>query len=574
VSASADDRYKWVALTNTTLAVFMSALDGSIVIISLPAIFRGIHLDPLAPGNMQYLLWMIMGYLLVQAVFVVSLGRLGDMYGRVRIYNLGFVVFTIASVLLSVDPFAGRSGALWLVGWRLMQAFGGAMLTANSVAILADAFPVRQRGLALGINQIAALAGQFIGLVAGGLLAALDWRAVFWVNVPVGVFGTVWAYVRLRDTSERHSGRIDWWGNLTFAGGLSAILIAISFGIEPYGTHATNWSNPKVYGTVVAGIVLLIAFVFIERVVRNPLFELGLFRVRAFAGASVASLASSIARGGLQFMLIIWLQAIWLPLHGYDYRDTPLWSGIFILPLSAGFLVAGPLSGYLSDRFGARGFATSGMALCGASFIGMLFLPVDFSYWPFALLIALNGVGLGMFNAPNTSAIMSSVPARQRGVASGMRATFQNAGSAMSIGLFFSLMIAVLANSLPTTLTEGVQRQGVPAVIAHQIGSLPPSSSLFAAILGQSPIGHLLRSSGVLTSLPEPNQNALTGRELFPSLVSNAFHQSLIAVFAFAAVLAFVACLASWTRAGRRGESADDATTAQPRLLATPSPVD
>src|SRR5580698_8522801 len=202
-----DDRYKWVALANTTAAMFMATLDGSIVIIALPAIFRGIHLDPLAPGNIGYLLWMIMGYRLVQAVLVVTVGRLGDMFGRVRIYNAGFAVFTAASVLLSFDPLAGARAALWLIGWRVLQAFGGSMLTANSAAILTDAFPREKRGFALGINQIAGIAGQFIGLVAGGLLATWDWRAVFWVNVPVGIYGTIWAYRKLRDNGERHRGK-------------------------------------------------------------------------------------------------------------------------------------------------------------------------------------------------------------------------------------------------------------------------------------------------------------------------------------------------------------------------------
>jgi MFS family permease len=547
------DRYKWVALSNTTLAVFMSALDGSIVIISLPAIFRGIHLDPLAPGNVSYLLWMIMGYLLVQAVLVVTLGRLGDMYGRVKIYNAGFVVFTAASVMLSFDPFDGSHGAEWLIGWRLLQALGGSMLTANSAAILTDAFPTRQRGLALGINQIAALAGQFIGLVAGGLLAALDWRAVFWVNVPVGVFGTVWAYRNLRDNGQRHRGRIDWWGNVTFAVGLGAVLVAITGGIRPYGTHPTGWANPAVLAGLAGGALLLAAFVVIESRVAEPMFQLGLFRVRAFAAGCAAALTAAVARGGLQFMLIIWLQGIWLPLHGYDYADTPLWAGIFMLPLSAGFLVAGPVSGFLSDRFGARGFATAGMLVFGASFVGLMLLPIDFPYWAFALLIAVNGIGVGMFGAPNTSAIMSSVPARQRGVVSGMRSTFQNSGNAMSIGVFFSLMIAGLASSLPTTLSGGLTKQGVPADVAHRVGTLPPVSSLFAAFLGENPVAHLLGpgGAGVLSSLPEANQRVLTGRQFFPDLISGPFHHGLIVVFSVATGLAVLGALASLLRGGR-----------------------
>ena len=545
-----NDRYKWVALSNTTAAVFMSALDGSIVIIALPAIFRGIHLDPLAPGNVIYLLWMIMGYRLVQAVLVVTVGRLGDMFGRVRIYNAGFAVFTAASILLSFDPYKGAHGALWLIGWRVLQAIGGSMLTANSAAILTDAFPADQRGLALGINQVAAIAGQFIGLVAGGLLAVLDWRAVFWVNVPVGVYGTVRAYLKLRDDGERHRGRIDWWGNITFAVGLSAILIAITAGLQPYQQHTMGWANPVVLVLLAGGIGLLAAFGIIETRVSDPMFQPSLFRIRAFTAGNIAGLAVSIARGGLQFMLIIWLQGIWLPLHGYDYSDTPLWAGIFLLPLTAGILIAGPLSGFASDRFGARGFATAGMVVFGASFIGLMLLPVDFPYWVFALLTGANGIGGGMFAAPNSASIMSSVPARYRGVSSGMRSTYQNSGTALSIGVFFSLMIAGLARTLPQTLTSGLRHQGVPRAVAHQIGSLPPVSSLFAAVLGVNPVQHLLAARGVLAALPAASQRVLTGRQFFPALISGPFHHGLIVVFAVAAGLAAVAACASLLRGG------------------------
>lgn len=547
-STEARDNYRWVALTNTTAAVFMSALDGSIVIISLPAIFRGIHLDPLAPANITYLLWMIMGYRLVQSVLVVTLGRIGDMYGRVRVYNLGFTVFTVASILLSFDPFDGSSAAEWLIGWRLLQAVGGSMLTANSAAILTDAFPSDRRGFALGFNQVAALAGQFIGLIAGGLLAAWDWRAVFWVNVPVGVFGTIWAYRRLRDNGERHRGRIDWWGNITFAVGLSAVLIAITSGIQPHGGHPTGWHSPFVLGTLTAGILLLIAFVIIESRVAEPMIRLSLFRIRAFSTGNIATLASALAQGGLQFMLIIWLQGIWLPLHGYDYADTPLWAGIFLLPLTAGFLIAGPASGALSDRLGARGIASSGMVLFGLSFVGLLLLPIDFPYWMFAALIALNGVGSGMFAAPNTSAIMGSVPAAERGVVSGMRATFLNSGTALSIGVFFSLMVVGLSGSLPGALATGLQDRGIPGDVAHQVAGLPPVSTLFAAVLGVNPLEHLLTPSGVLTALPTADRDVITGREFFPQLISAPFHQGLTVVFGVSIGLALVAAAASLAR--------------------------
>jgi MFS family permease len=549
--ASADDRYRWVALANTTASMFMATLDGSIVIIALPAIFRGIHLDPLSAGNISYLLWMIMGYRLVQAVLVVNLGRLGDMFGRVKMYNAGFVVFTAASVLLSFDPFSGGHGAMWLIGWRFLQAVGGSMLMANSAAILTDAFPANRRGFALGVNQIAGLAGQFVGLVAGGLLAAIDWRAVFWVNVPVGIYGTLWAYLRLRDNGERHRGRIDWWGNITFALGLGAILVGVTYGIQPYGHDSMGWTNPLVLGLLIGGAVVLAVFVLIEARIAEPMFQLALFRIQAFTAGSTAGLLTSVARGGMQFVLIIWLQGIWLPLHGYNYSETPLWAGIFLLPLTAGFLVAGPISGTLSDKFGSRGIATSGMAVFGASFVGLILLPVSFPYWAFALLIAANGIGSGMFASPNSSSIMGSVPARHRGAASGMRSTFQNSGTALSIGIVFTLMITGLSGSLPATLSGGLTRLGVPQGIAHHLATLPPVSSLFATVLGVNPVQHLLAPTGVLSRLPAASQHALTGREFFPGLISGPFHNGLIVVFAVSAGLAVLSGLASLLRGGR-----------------------
>jgi MFS family permease len=550
-----DDCYRWVALTNTTAAMFMATLDGSIVIIAMPAIFRGIHLDPLSSSNIVYLLWMIMGYRLVQAVLVGTVGRLGDMFGRVRLYNAGFAVFTVASVLLSFDPMDGAHGALWLIGWRLLQAVGGSMLTANSAAILTDAWPEEKRGFALGVNQVAGLSGMFVGLVAGGLLASIDWRAVFWVNVPVGIFGTVWAYRKLRDDGVRSGRRIDWWGNLTFAIGLGGLLVAVTYGIQPYGGHAMGWTDPWIDLGLAGGVALLVAFVAIESRVAEPMIRLSLFRIRAFTAGNVAGLVTSVARGGLQFVLIIWLQGIWLPLHGYSYSDTPLWAGIFLLPLTAGFLVSGPISGTLSDRFGSRGMATGGMVVFGGSFVGLLALPVNFPYWAFALLIAANGIGSGMFASPNTSSIMSSVPGDQRGAASGIRATFQNSGTALSIGAFFSLMIGGLAATLPASLSTGLRQQGIPAGVAHQVAGLPPVSSLFATLLGVNPIQHLLAPSGALQEVTPAQQATLTGREFFPHLISAPFHSGLVVVFTTAAALSVVAAVASLSR-GRRPERA------------------
>ncbi len=541
-------RYKWIALSNTTLSITMATIDASIVIIAMPAIFRGIHLDPLAPGNVSYLLWMIIGYLLVTAVAVVTLGRLGDMYGRVRIYNLGFVVFTLASIALSLDPLTGSPGALWLICWRLVQALGGAMLMANSAAILTDAFPAGKRGMALGINQIAGISGQFIGLLLGGLLAAWDWRAVFWVNVPIGVFGTIWSYRSLREIATTRRARIDWAGNVTFGLGATALLVAITYGIQPYGGHPTGWGNPFVLGGLALGAALLVVFCLIELRIAEPMFQLRLFKIRAFAAGNLAALLGSIARGGLQFMLVIWLAGIWLPQHGYNFVDTPLWAGIYMLPLTAGFLLAGPISGTLSDRYGPRPFATAGLLVAAAAFCGLIFLPLDFPYWLFGLIIFFNGVGSGLFASPNTSAIMSSVPARHRGSASGMRSTFQNSGMSLSIGIFFSLMIAGLASTLPPALSRGLHGQGVPLAIADKVSHLPPVSTVFAALLGYNPVQHLLGPSGVLRRLPAHNVAVLTGRHFFPAMIAGPFHHGLVIVFTAAAIMSVVGALVSLLR--------------------------
>ncbi|MFJ8726029.1 MFS transporter [Streptomyces sp. NPDC093269] len=564
--------YKWVALSNTTLGVLIATMDASIVIISLPAIFRGIGLDPLAPGNIGYLLWMILGYLLVSAVLVVVLGRLGDMYGRVKIYNLGFLIFACASVALSLDPFRAGAGALWLILWRIVQAFGGSMLTANSAAILTDAFPARQRGMALGINQITALAGQFLGLLAGGLLAAVDWRAVFWVSVPVSITGTIWSYLSLRETSAGRRGRIDWVGNTTFAAGAGILLAGITYGIQPYGSHPTGWTNPWVLAGLIGGVALLLVFCVVETRIAEPMFNLALFKIRAFAAGNLAALLTAIARGGLQFILIIWLQGIWLPLHGYAFEDTPLWAGIFMLPLTVGFLIAGPVSGYLSDRFGARMFSTAGLVVVAASFFGLLALPVDFDYGVFAALLLLNGLGQGMFSSPNTSSIMGSVPAEYRGVASGMRSTFQNSGTALSIGVFFSLMVSGLASSLPDTLRGGLEAHGVPSGAAEHAASLPPVSTLFATFLGNNPIEHLLSSEGTLDHLSPSQHAALTGHSFFPQLVSGPFHHGLAIVFSVAAGMALVSAVASALRGGHR-PAGDAPQSGRPITAAEPRPA-
>jgi MFS family permease len=537
--------YKWIALSNTTIGVLMVTINQSIVLISLPDIFHGIGVDPLGPGNTSYLLWMFMGFMVVTAVLVVSFGRMGDMYGRVRMYNMGFAIFSVASIFLTVTWMHGSAGALWLIIWRVVQGIGGAFLFANSTAILADAFPANQRGTALGLNSIAVIAGSFLGLILGGLLGPANWHLVFLVSAPIGAFGTVWAYFMLHDLGERRHAKMDWWGNILFGVGLIAILVAITYGLQPYGTSSMGWTNPYVLAGLIGGVALLVAFVFVELHVAEPLFRISLFKIRAFAAGNVASLMLAMSRGGMQFMLIIWLQGIWLPLHGYSYSSTPLWAGIYLVPLTFGFLLSAPLSGFLSDRIGgAKAFTVGGALVTGATFLALIFLPVNFQYWVFALLIAINGWGTGLFFTPNRAEIVSSVPADARGAASGMMATFMNSASVLSIGVFFSLMVTGLASSLPHSMYAGLTAQGVPAASATAISHLPPIGVLFAAFLGYNPMQQLLGPT--LSHLSAAHAGYVTGRNFFPSLITAPFHSGLGIAFGFAIAACVVAAVASF----------------------------
>jgi MFS family permease len=564
---AASPRYRWIALSNTTLGVLMATINASILLIALPDIFKGVQINPLAPQNTSLLLWLIMGYLVVTAVLVVSFGRLGDMFGRVRMYNAGFAVFTVFSILLAVTWMRGTEAVLWMIIMRVLQGVGGAMLLANSNAIITDAFPVAQRGLALGLNQVAGIAGSFIGLVVGGLLAPLEWHLVFLVSVPFGVFGTFWAYWKLRDTGVRQPGRLDWWGNLTFAAGLIAVMAGITYGIQPYRGHTMGWTSPWVLALLIGGVVTLVIFCVVETRVAEPMFQLGLFRIRAFTAGNLASLLAGLGRGGLMFILIIWLQGVWLPQHGYSFESTPLWAGIYMLPLTVGFLVAGPVSGWLSDRFGARWFATGGMLVAAASFGWLAAMPVDFSYGEFALVLLLNGIGMGLFAAPNRAAIMNSLPPDQRGVGAGMSTTFQNSAMVLSIGVFFSLMILGLAQTLPQTLTNGLLAQGVPAADAAQLAALPPVAVLFASLLGYNPVQTLLGPT-VLGHLPAGNAAYLTGHSFFPTLISGPFSDGLTVAFDFAIAACLIAAVASWLRGGgiyvHTGQPTDQPTTVTP----------
>ena len=541
--------YKWIALSNTTLGVLMATINSSILLIALPDIFRGIGVNPLQPGNTTLLLWLIMGYLVVTAVLVVSFGRLGDMFGRVKMFNLGFAIFALFSVALSVTWLQGTPAAWWLIGMRILQGIGGAMIMANSSAILTDAFPSNERGLALGLNQVAGIAGSFIGLVLGGLLAPVSWRLVFLVSVPFGVMGTIWSYLKLRELGVRKPAKLDWWGNVTFAVGLIAVLVGITYGIQPYGGHVMGWTSPVVLTLIFGGLAVLSLFCVIETRVAEPMFQLSLFKIRPFTAGNVASLLSGLGRGGLMFILIIWLQGIYLPIHGYSFERTPLWAGIAMLPLTVGFLIAGPTSGWLSDRFGARPFATGGMLVAALSFLLLEMLPVNFQYWQFAAILALNGIGMGLFASPNRAGIMNSLPPERRGVGAGMSSTFQNSAMVLSIGIFFTLIILGLASTLPTALNHGLVAQGVSSADAARLAALPPVSIMFASLLGYNPIQMLLGPA--LAKLPPSHAAYLTGHTFFPSLISASFQHGLDIAFDFAIACCLVAALASLLRGGK-----------------------
>jgi MFS family permease len=544
-------RYKWIALSNTTLGILMVTINQSILLISLPALFRGINLNPLQSSNTSYFLWVFMGFTLVTAVLVVSLGRVGDIYGRVKMYNLGFAVFTFFSILLSVTWLTGPAGALWIIIMRVLQGIGGAFLFANSTAILTDAFPQNERGKAMGINGIAAVSGSFLGLILGGVLAPVQWRLVFLVSVPFGLFGTVWAYLKLRDNGVRVPAKVDWLGNALFAIGLIALLTGIVYSLLPYGGHPTGWTNPWVLAGIFGGIAVLILFAWVETKVAEPMFRLGLFRIRAFTAGNIAGLLGALGRGGMQFMLIIWLQGIWLPQHGYSFSQTPLWAGIYMIPLTLGFLLLGPVSGALSDRYGARVFATGGLLISGASFLLLELLPINFSYIWFALLILLFAVGMGMFFSPNQAAVMNSLPPDQRGAGAGMLNTFQNSATVLSMGLFFTIVTLGLAARLPAQLYKGLTAAGVNPGAAHLVASEPPIGSLFSAFLGYNPIQQLLGPTGALQHLPAHQVAYITGRSFFPQLIEQPFAYGLHLAFTFAAIATAIAVLASAFRPRR-----------------------
>ncbi|MGD0449886.1 MAG: MFS transporter [Candidatus Bathyarchaeia archaeon] len=532
--------------------MLMASIDSTIVTIALPAIFRGINIDPFS--SFQYMLWILFGYSIVTATLLVTFGRLSDMFGRVKLYNLGFAIFTVGSILLSITPNQGDAGAIELIVFRIVQGIGGAFLFANSAAIITDAFPSNERGKALGINQIAFLAGSLIGLVLGGILAIINWRLVFLVSVPVGVAGTVWSYLKLKEQCPiKKNQKLDIWGNIAFGGGLTLVLAGFIYGLIPYGNSAMGWSNPWVVAALVSGVSLLVAFPFIETHVEEPMFKLDLFKIRAFSAGNLASFFSSMSRGGVIIMLIILLQGIWLPLHGYSFDSTPFWAGVFMIPMTIGFVLTGPISGWLSDKHGARLLATLGMVISAVSFIGFVLLPVNFIYLAFGVVLFVMGIGNGVFASPNMASIMNSVPPECRGAASGMRATIQNSAMMISQAVFFTIIIVSLSATLPGALSAAVTSAGASHQLAQIFSSTPASGALFGAFLGYNPVATILHTlpASLVSSIPSSTMNYLTGSTFFPNAISVPFMTALREAFVIGAIMCIIAAVCSAFRGGK-----------------------
>lgn len=549
-------QYKWMALLVVLISSLMGMINISIVLISLPAIFNGIHVDPL--NSFQYLLWILMGYSLVTATLLLSFGRLSDMFGRIKMFRLGLTIFTLGSILLYLTPSTGDAGAIEIILFRIFQAVGTALFMANSAAIVADAFPRNELGKAIGINMVAIMAGQFLGLILGGVLATLDWRYIFLLSVPFGLIATILS-IKLKEISIKDvKTKLDIWGNMAFMGGITLLLVGVTYGLMPYKTDLMGWHNPWVVLSMIGGAVLLITFPFIERRVESPMFRLDLFRNRMFTYANTAGFLASINRGAVMFVLILLLQGIWLPLHGYSYESTPFWAGIYMIPLTLGIFIMGPVSGALSDKYGPRWIATTGMLITALAFILLAIMPYNFNYIEFGSVLFLMGVGSGMFGSPNSSSIMNSVPPQNRGVASGMMQTLNNTAMTASMAIFFTILIVGITQRFPDAMASSLASIGA-SQLAPVFSNIPPTGALFAAFLGYNPVDALLTAlpPQMVAQIPSTTISTLNGTTWFPTTFANAFLPSLKTSFLFGALLSVVAAILS----AMRGETKTDHTT-------------
>ena len=491
-----------------------------------------------------------MGYGLVTATLLLTFGRLSDIYGRVKLFRLGFLIFTAGSILLYFTPGTGTTGAIELIIFRLVQAVGAALFLANTAAIITDAFPSNERGKALGINAVALMSGMFIGLLLGGILAVFDWRYIFLVSVPFGLIGTVWSYYKLKELSiKAESTKLDIWGNLTFLLGITLLLVGVTYGLLPYGSNSMGWSNPWVMTSLIIGLVSLIIFPFVENRVEAPMFRLDLFKRRSFAFANMAGLLGSLAQAGMMFMIIILLQGIWLPLHGYSYSSTPFWAGIYMIPLTIGLIIMGPTAGILADKYGPRGIATLGLITATFAFLILAMLPYNFNYMELGVALLIMGAGMGMFGSPNAASIMNSVPARDRGVASGMMYTINNTAFTASMAIFFTIVIVGLTTRLPQAITTALNNVGATQ-LSPIISNIPPTAALFSAFLGYNPLNSIFAAlpAPLIAFIPHSTFTTLTGTTWFPSTLAIAFMPALQTSFYIGAFLCGIAVILSALR--------------------------
>ena len=543
-----DLEYKWTAMTTVFIATLIGSINMMIILIAIPAIFNGIHIDPL--NSFPYLLWILMGYMLVVAILLLSFGRLSDMYGRVKMFQLGFLIFTVGSILLYFTPSTGDAGALEIIIFRMIQAVGGALFMANSAAILSDAFPSDERGKALGINTVAGMSGNILGLVLGGILAIFNWRYIFLVSVPFGLIGTILSFYKLKELSIKAvKTKLDIWGNLTFVSGITLLLIGVTYGLIPYGNNPMGWNNPWVIASMSLGLISLILFPIIETRVESPMFNLNLFKIKSFTFGILATLLSGLARGGAMILIIILLQGIWLPLHGYSYASTPFWAGVYLMPLIIGMIVMAPISGILSDKYGPRWIATTGMALVTLSFLLLIAIPSNFSYLELGLILLVMGIGNGMFGSPNNASIMNSVSAEDRGVASGMMFTMFNTATPASIAIFFTIVVIGLTQRFPEAMTSSLASIGA-VQLAPIISNIPPTGALFSALLGYNPVAGILSTlpAPLVALIPHSTLNTLTSTTWFASTFENAFIPSLKISFYIAAIISAIAAILSALR--------------------------
>ncbi|MCL4412129.1 MAG: MFS transporter [Candidatus Thermoplasmatota archaeon] len=514
--------YKYTVLTNTMLGALMAAINMNIVMITLPAIFKGLGIDPFQSGEFIYLLWILMGYSIVLASILVTFGRISDIFGRTRMYTLGFIIFTVGSVLLSIIPGGTKNtGATILIGFRMIQAVGAGFLMVNSTALLTDAFPGNERGKALGINQISFVVGSLLGLIIGGLLSSFDWHMVFIVNVPFAVAGTLWSIVKLKETAPRQKVGIDFLGNLSLALSLILISLGFTYTLMPYGNQQMGWGSPWVIASFILGTALIFAFIAIERRVKNPLFNLSLFKIKPFAYGNISLFLAAMGRGAIMFLVVIWLQGIYLPLHGFSYSQTPFWAGIYMLPMLLGMVVFGPVGGVLTDKYGARLYATLGMVISAVGLVLLTMVPYNFNVWFFEIILVVIGIGGGLFASPNTTAIMNAVASKDRASANGMRMTINNVASTISMAVFFSITITIFSLKVPGAMYSDAIKIGVPTSIATILAGIPPSGALFGAFLGVSPMSIIPQSLFAL--IPLGARAALESNSFFPNVIGPSF---------------------------------------------------